>query len=60
MATARALSDDYNTRPTRSSNSYGTRSRRHSSPVSNQELPEGTVGSEHLGVRVFCMSATDA
>jgi len=28
--------------------------------VSNPELPEGTVGSEHLGVRVFCMSAPDA
>ena len=28
--------------------------------MSNQELPEGTVGSEHLGVRVFCMSAPDA
>lgn len=23
-------------------------------------LPEGTVGSEHLGVRVFCISASDA
>ena len=28
--------------------------------MSNQELPEGTVGSEHLGVRVFCISASDA
>ena len=28
--------------------------------MSDQELPEGTVGSEHLGVRVFCMSAPDA
>ena len=28
--------------------------------MSNQELPEGTVGSEHLGVRVFCLSAPDA
>jgi hypothetical protein len=23
-------------------------------------LPEGTVGAEHLGVRVFCISASDA
>ncbi len=28
--------------------------------MSNQGLPEGTVGSEHLGVRVFCISAPDA
>jgi hypothetical protein len=25
-----------------------------------QELPEGTVGSEHLGVRVFSISAANA
>ena len=28
--------------------------------MSNHELPEGAVGSEHLGVRVFCISAPDA
>jgi hypothetical protein len=28
--------------------------------VSYDRLPEGTVGSEHLGVRVFCISAPDA
>ncbi len=28
--------------------------------MTSQELPEGTVGSEHLGVRVFCISAPDA
>jgi hypothetical protein len=28
--------------------------------VSSKELPDGTVGSEHLGVRVFCISAPDA
>ena len=27
--------------------------------MSNQQLPDGTVGSEHLGVRVFCISAPD-
>lgn len=25
-----------------------------------QPLPDGTVGSEHLGARVFCISAPDA
>jgi hypothetical protein len=28
--------------------------------MSDLELPEGIVGSEHLGVRVFCISAPDA
>jgi len=28
--------------------------------VSDLDLPEGIVGSEHLGVRVFCISAPDA
>ena len=28
--------------------------------MSDLELPEGIVGSEHLGVRVFCISASDA
>jgi hypothetical protein len=28
--------------------------------VNSQELPDGTVGSEHLGVRVFSISAPDA
>ncbi len=28
--------------------------------MNERELPEGTVGSEHLGVRVFCISAPDA
>jgi hypothetical protein len=28
--------------------------------VSEHGLPEGAVGSEHLGVRVFCMAAPDA
>lgn len=28
--------------------------------MNSQELPEGTVGSEHLGVRVFSISATSA
>ena len=28
--------------------------------MNSQELPEGTVGSEHLGVRVFSISAPDA
>jgi hypothetical protein len=28
--------------------------------VRDHELPQGTVGCEHLGVRVFCMSAPDA
>jgi hypothetical protein len=27
--------------------------------VSNLELPEGIVGSEHLGVRVLCVAAPD-
>jgi hypothetical protein len=28
--------------------------------VSSRELPDGAVGSEHLGVRVFCITAPDA
>jgi hypothetical protein len=28
--------------------------------MSEQPLPDGTVGSEHLGARVFCISAPDA
>lgn len=28
--------------------------------MSDLDLPEGIVGSEHLGVRVFCISAPDA
>jgi hypothetical protein len=28
--------------------------------MSDLELPEGIVGSEHLGVRVFCISALGA
>jgi hypothetical protein len=28
--------------------------------VTEPGLPEGTVGAEHLGVRVFCISACDA
>ena len=28
--------------------------------MSGQSLPEGTVSSEHLGVRVFCISAPSA
>ncbi len=28
--------------------------------MSDLELPQGIVGSEHLGVRVFCISALDA
>ena len=28
--------------------------------MSDLKLPEGIVGSEHLGVRVFCISAPDA
>jgi hypothetical protein len=28
--------------------------------VNERELPEGTVGSQHLGVRVFCITAADA
>ena len=28
--------------------------------MNEHELPEGTVGAEHLGVRVFCISASDA
>lgn len=28
--------------------------------MNEHELPEGIVGAEHLGVRVFCMSAPDA
>ena len=27
--------------------------------MSESELPEGIVGSEHLGVRVFCVAAAD-
>lgn len=27
--------------------------------MSASELPEGIVGSEHLGVRVFCVAAAD-
>ncbi len=27
--------------------------------MSDLELPNGTVGSEHLGVRVFCVAAPD-
>jgi len=27
--------------------------------MSEFELPDGVVGSEHLGVRVFCVAATD-
>jgi hypothetical protein len=27
--------------------------------MSNQQLPDGIVGSEHLGARVFCISAPD-
>lgn len=27
--------------------------------MNSKELPEGTVGSEHLGVRVFSISAAD-
>jgi hypothetical protein len=27
--------------------------------VNDSELPAGTVGSEHLGVRVFCVAAPD-
>ena len=28
--------------------------------MTSHALPEGTVGSEHLGVRVFCIRAPDA
>jgi hypothetical protein len=28
--------------------------------VSGRALPDGAVGSEHLGVRVFCITAPDA
>lgn len=28
--------------------------------MSNQRLPDGTIGSEHLGVRVFCISSPHA
>jgi hypothetical protein len=28
--------------------------------MNEQSLPDGTVGSEHLGARVFCISAPDA
>jgi len=28
--------------------------------VNEHGLPEGTIGAEHLGVRVFCISATGA
>jgi hypothetical protein len=28
--------------------------------VNEDGLPEGTVAAEHLGVRVFCISASDA
>ena len=28
--------------------------------MSEQPLPDGTVGSEHLGARVFCISAPEA
>lgn len=27
--------------------------------MKENELPEGTVGAEHLGARVFCISASD-
>jgi hypothetical protein len=27
--------------------------------MSNHELPDATVGSQHLGVRVFCINAAD-
>jgi hypothetical protein len=28
--------------------------------MNEQPLPDGTVGSDHLGARVFCISAPDA
>lgn len=28
--------------------------------MNEQPLPDGTVGAEHLGARVFCVSAPDA
>jgi hypothetical protein len=28
--------------------------------VNERDLPEGMVGAEHLGVRVFCIRASDA
>ena len=28
--------------------------------MNDSELPAGTVGAEHLGVRVFCVAAPDA
>lgn len=28
--------------------------------MNDSQLPAGTVGSEHLGVRVFCVAAPDA
>lgn len=38
----------------------GRSSRTVAEVMSSAELPEGIVGSEHLGVRVFCISAADA